>query len=58
LDSMKLKLEKEQKRTRDSLENVKEKIEKQLEKIDDNKGETGALSSYPLQSYLLLVHID
>ncbi|MEO5891264.1 MAG: PspC domain-containing protein [Ferruginibacter sp.] len=58
LDSIKLKLEKAQQRTKDSLEKVKENIDKQLEKIDNSKGETGALSSYPLQSYLLLVHID
>jgi phage shock protein PspC (stress-responsive transcriptional regulator) len=57
LDSMKLKLLKEEKRTRDSLEKVKENIEKQLEKIENNKNEPEALSSYPLQSYLLLVNI-
>jgi phage shock protein PspC (stress-responsive transcriptional regulator) len=58
LDSMKLKLETEQRRTRDSLRKVKEHIDKQLEKIDGQKDETGALSSYPLQSYLLLVNIN
>lgn len=58
LDSMKLKVEKEQKRVKDSLEKVRENINKQLEKIDDTKDQTGALSTYPLQSYLLLVHID
>ena len=57
LDSMKLKLEKEQKRTKDSLEKVKESIEKQLEKIDVNKNEPEAMSSYKLQSYLILVNI-
>ncbi len=58
LDSMKLKLEREQERIKDSLEKVKENIEKQLEKIGNNKSEPEALSSYNLQSYLLLVHID
>lgn len=58
LDSMKLKLEKEQERVKDSLEKVKENIDKQLEKISNNKNEPEALSSYNLQSYLLLVHID
>ncbi len=57
LDSMKLKLEKEQKRTKDSLERVKENIEKQLEKIDVNKNEPEAMSNYKLQSYLILVNI-
>ncbi len=57
LDSMKLKLEKEQKRTKDSLEKAKENIEKQLEKIDVNKNEPEAMSNYKLQSYLILVNI-
>jgi len=58
IDSLKQKLESEQKRTRDSLEKVKESINKQLERIDDTKGEPEALSSYPLQSYLIMVNID
>ena len=58
LDSMKLKLEKEQKRVKDSLEKVKENIDKQLEKLSSNKNEPEALSRYNLQSYLLLVNID
>ncbi|MEP7144994.1 MAG: PspC domain-containing protein, partial [Ferruginibacter sp.] len=58
LDSLKLRLQREQKRTKDSLEKVKEKINKQLEKMDDNNDGTAALSNYPLQSYLLLVHIN
>ncbi|MEO6550281.1 MAG: PspC domain-containing protein [Ferruginibacter sp.] len=58
LDSMKLKLEREQKRTKDSLQRVKDNIDKQLEKIGKIEGEPEALSSYPLQSYLLLVNID
>ena len=37
IDSLKMKLEKDQERRKDSLEKVKENIEKQLEKIDDNK---------------------
>ncbi|MBC7886843.1 MAG: PspC domain-containing protein [Ferruginibacter sp.] len=62
-DSMKLKLEKEQKRMRDSLEKAKENIDKQLEKIDVNNkqvnsNDSEALSSYQLQSYLVLVNID
>ncbi|MCW3093409.1 MAG: PspC protein [Ferruginibacter sp.] len=60
LDSMRLKLEREQKRTKDSLQKVKDNIDKQLEKIGKNEeeGELEVLSSYPLQSYLLLVNID
>jgi phage shock protein PspC (stress-responsive transcriptional regulator) len=59
IDSMKQKLDKEVQRTKDSLEKVKENIDKQLEKIEDKKGdEPQALSSYNIQSYLLLVNID
>ena len=57
LDSMKLKLDKEQRRTKDSLEKIKENINKQLEKIDNN-AEPETLSSYQLQSYMMLVNID
>ena len=59
LDSLKINLQQEQKRTKDSLEKVKENINKQLEKIEDNaNNEPEALSSYQLQSYLVLVNID
>ena len=62
LDSMKIKLEKERIRVKDSLQKVKENIDKQLEKIDVKNvryedAETEALSSYQLQSYILLVNI-
>jgi hypothetical protein len=54
-DSARIKLENEQRRTRDSLQKVKENIDQQIEKIDNGSEQTGALISYPLQSYLLLV---
>lgn len=62
IDSMKIKLEKEQKRVKDSLEKAKENIDKQLEKIDaknvkNDNAEVERLSSYQLQSYILLVNI-
>ena len=56
LDSLKIKLEMEQKRTRDSLEKAKENIDKQLEKIDGNNNEPEALSSYQLQPYLIFIN--
>ena len=46
LDSMKMKLEKEKQRTKDSLEKVKQKIEEQLDKI----GESGSTDPMPLSS--------
>lgn len=58
LDSIKIKLQKETRRTQDSLEKVKENIDKQLERIKDNTTEPTVLSSYRLQSYLVLVNID
>ena len=48
LDSMKVKLEKEQEKIKDSLQKAKEKIEKQLEKIRDN----GNTEPTPLSSQL------
>jgi len=62
LDSMKIKLEKEQRRVKDSLQKAKENIDKQLEKIDVKNvryegTEAEALSTYQLQSYILLVNI-
>ncbi len=56
LDSLKFKLEKEQKRTKDSLEKIKENIDKQLEKIDGNKNEPEAWNGYKLQSFLILIN--
>jgi phage shock protein PspC (stress-responsive transcriptional regulator) len=44
IDSMKVKLEKEKQKIKDSLEKVKQKIEQQLEKIGDNN-EPGPVSS-------------
>ncbi|MEO6734444.1 MAG: PspC domain-containing protein [Ferruginibacter sp.] len=59
LDSMKQKLRKEQKRTKDSLQRVKENIDKQLEKIEDNNNnDPEAISSYPLRSYLVMLNIN
>ena len=49
LDSMKVKLEKEQQKIKDSLQKAKEKIEKQLEKIGDNT------EPVPLSSQLSLL---
>ena len=54
LDSMKVKLQKEELRVKDSLQKVKASIEKQLQKIDNRKTEPEAMSSIHLQSYSLL----
>jgi hypothetical protein len=51
LDSMKIKLEKEQQKIKDSLEKAKEKIEKQLQKIGDN----GNTEPTPLSSQLSVI---
>ena len=53
LDSMKLKLEQEKKRTKDSLQKAKDNIEKQLDKIGLNKTPVEPMNQ--LQSYSLLV---
>ncbi len=57
LDSMKMKLEKEQQRVRDSLQKTKEKIEKQLEKIDNGEDPT-ALNFYKLPMYGPMMNIN
>ena len=51
LDSMKIKLEKEQQKIKDSLEKAKEKIEKQLQKIGGN----GNTEPTPLSSQLSVI---
>ena len=57
IDSMKVRLEKEQLKMKDSLEKAKEKIEKQLEKID-NTNEPAPLSSYNIPMYGPVINID
>ncbi|MEO6719712.1 MAG: PspC domain-containing protein [Ferruginibacter sp.] len=56
LDSMRLRLEQEKRRAKDSLRKVKEDAEKQLEKIGLNQTPVEPISQ--LQSYSLLVNID
>ena len=51
LDSLKRKLRQEEKRTKDSLQKAKEKIETQLQKIDHKDGEPTALNTYSLPTY-------
>lgn len=60
LDSMKIKLENEKKRTKDSLQKVKESINKQLDKIDSKAvvAKNGPDVFSQLKSYNLLVSID
>jgi len=57
IDSLQRKLYLEKQRTRDSLEKVKENINKQIEKIDVKEDEPEALSGYKMQSYMVLINI-
>ncbi len=50
LDSMKVKLEKEEQRVKDSLEKAKEKIEKQLDKMKNSNEPTALSSQLPVLS--------
>jgi hypothetical protein len=59
IDSMKLKLEKEQQRVKDSLEKIKENAEKQLGKIDDKKGESTETSDvYPTPLFIPFLNLE
>jgi phage shock protein PspC (stress-responsive transcriptional regulator) len=58
LDSMKMKLQKEQLKMKDSLEKVKEKIEKQLDKIDNTDEPGMPLSVYRFPAYSPLTGIN
>jgi phage shock protein PspC (stress-responsive transcriptional regulator) len=51
IDSLKIRLEREQQRIKDSLEKVKEKIDNQLEKLDATTGKPTALVSYSIPAY-------
>lgn len=51
IDSLKLKLETEQKNLKDSLQKAKEKIDKQLEKLGEGTGKPTAFISYSLPAY-------
>ncbi len=51
IDSLKMKLDKEQQIIKDSLEKAKEKIDRQLEKLDSKAGEPNAVVSYSLPAY-------
>ncbi len=51
LDSLKRKLRQEEKRTKDSLQKAKEKIETQLQKIENKDGEPTAINTYSLPTY-------
>lgn len=57
IDSMKMKLDKEQQRVRDSLRQAREKIDKQLEKID-NSQDPMPLSIYRMPGYDPLVNMN
>ena len=56
IDSMKMDVEKEKLRVKDSLEKVKQKIEQQLEKIGNNEDPTPLSSQLPV--YNPMVNID
>ncbi len=59
IDSMKVKLEKEQQRVKDSLEKVKQKVEKQLGKIDDKKGtDTETSVVYPAPLFIPFLSLE
>ena len=51
IDSMKVKLQKEQQKVKDSLQNVKDKIEKQLEKLGGNNEDPTPLSTLKSPGY-------
>ena len=53
-DSIKMNLQKEEKRYKDSLQKEKEKIEKQLEKYQDKEDNTFILKSLPFHSAMVL----
>ena len=57
IDSMKIKLEKEQLQLKDSLQKVKDKIEKQLEKLDNNE-DPAPLSLFKVPVYNLMNNIN
>ena len=46
-----MNLDKEQQRLKDSLEKAKEKIDRQLEKLDSKAGEPNTVVSYSLPAY-------
>jgi hypothetical protein len=58
IDSMKLKLEKEQQRVKDSLEKVKQNVEKQLEKISEAKTNNTESSVYPAPLFIPFLGIE
>ena len=58
MDSIRMKIEMDKMRRRDSLQKEKEQIQQQLEKIAASKTIPEAMRGYYLQSYLLLVNID
>lgn len=51
IDSLKIRLQKEEQRTKDSLRKAKEKIEKQLEKLGDAKDGTTAWNNYSIPGH-------
>lgn len=58
IDSLKMKVQKEEQRIKDSLQKAKEKIEKQLEKINGNNEDPAPLSSFKIPAYGPMMNIN
>ncbi len=56
LDSMKVKLEKEQQRTKDSLQKVKDNIEKQLEKLNNDEAPIPLNAQLPVYNPMMNIN--
>ncbi len=57
IDSMRIKLQQEQRRTKDSLQKVKDAIDKQLEKIENKEnGGTAFVNTMPVYNLMLSVY--
>ncbi len=56
IDSLKMKLEKEKQKVKDSLEKAKQKIEQQLEKIGNNNEPTALSSQFPAGNPMMSIN--
>ncbi len=57
IDSMRMRFQQEQRRTKDSLQKVKDAIDKQLEKIDNKEdGGTAYVNTMPVYNLMLSVY--